>query len=108
MSRPSSAIRAVGFTAPLLLGTTTKVDAAPPPNASGQYHDWFRSLTGPGTTYTPCCSIADCRMVESRWNLDGTVYLTTGPSLVGIIGVARGTELTRPRCASDALTIVSY
>ena len=42
--------------------------ATPPPDASGQYSDWFRSLTVPGSPSTPCCSVADCRMVESRWN----------------------------------------
>jgi len=42
--------------------------AAPPPDASGRYHDWFRSLTVPGSTSTPCCTVADCRMVDSRWN----------------------------------------
>ena len=42
--------------------------AAPPPDATGQYHDWFRSLTVPGSPTTPCCTVADCRMVASRWN----------------------------------------
>jgi hypothetical protein len=42
--------------------------AAPPPDANGQYHDWCRSLTVPGSSHTPCCTVADCRMVESRWN----------------------------------------
>ena len=42
--------------------------AVPPPGASGQYHDWFRSLTVPGSPHAACCSVADCRMVESRWN----------------------------------------
>jgi hypothetical protein len=42
--------------------------AAPPPDTNGQYRDWFRSLTVPGSSSTPCCSVADCRMVESRWN----------------------------------------
>jgi hypothetical protein len=42
--------------------------AAAPPDASGQFHDWFRSLTVPGSPNAPCCSVADCRMVESRWN----------------------------------------
>ncbi len=42
--------------------------AAPPLDANGQYHDWFRSLTVPGTPSTPCCTVADCRMVASRWN----------------------------------------
>ena len=41
--------------------------AAAPPDASGQYRDWFRGLTVPGST-TTCCTVADCRMVESRWN----------------------------------------
>src|SRR5262249_27010686 len=68
MAHSSSAIRAVGLTVHLLLGITVKVDAAPPSDASGQYRDWFRSLTIPGATNTPCCSVADCRMVESRWN----------------------------------------
>ena len=42
--------------------------AAPPPDASEQYRDWFRSLTVPGSSNIPCCSVADCRMVESSWN----------------------------------------
>jgi hypothetical protein len=68
MFRSSSAIRAIGVTALLFVGTTIKVDADPPPDATGQYHDWFRSLTIPGSRQTPCCSVSDCRMVESRWN----------------------------------------
>ncbi len=42
--------------------------AAPPPDASGQFSDWFRSLTVPGIPGAPCCTMADCRMVEARWN----------------------------------------
>jgi hypothetical protein len=42
--------------------------AAPPPDASGKYRDWFSSLTVPGSSSTPCCTVADCRMVDSRWN----------------------------------------
>lgn len=42
--------------------------AAPPPDADGRYHDWFRSLIVPGSLSTPCCTVADCRMVASRWN----------------------------------------
>jgi hypothetical protein len=42
--------------------------AAPPPDATGQYRDWFRNLTVPGSPNAACCSVADCRMVESRWN----------------------------------------
>ncbi len=41
---------------------------APPPDTTGQYRDWFRTLTVPGSSNTPCCSVADCRMVDSRWN----------------------------------------
>jgi hypothetical protein len=41
--------------------------AAPPPDANGQYRDWFQSLMVPGSSI-PCCTVADCRMVESRWN----------------------------------------
>lgn len=68
MLRSSSAIRTIGVTALLFVGITIKVDAAPPPNATGQYHDWFQSLTVPGSTGTPCCSVSDCRMVQSRWD----------------------------------------
>lgn len=42
--------------------------AAPPPDASGVFADWFRSLTVPGVPGAPCCTIADCRMVEATWN----------------------------------------
>jgi len=42
--------------------------ATPPPDTNGQYRDWFQSLTVPGSSSTPCCSVADCRMVNSRWN----------------------------------------
>lgn len=41
--------------------------AAPPPDANGRFSDWFRSLVVPQSR-TPCCDVADCRMVESRWN----------------------------------------
>ena len=50
-----------------LLHFAMSAHAAPPPDASGRYHDWFRSLTVPGLS-TACCTVADCRMVESRWN----------------------------------------
>src|SRR4051794_17706062 len=39
--------------------------AAPPPDADPSLSPWFRSLRVPGTG-TSCCSIADCRPVESR------------------------------------------
>jgi hypothetical protein len=68
MFRSSPAIRAIAVTALLLVGITITVDAAPPPDATGQYHEWFRSLAVPGSPQTPCCSVSDCRMVQSRWN----------------------------------------
>jgi hypothetical protein len=48
--------------------------AAPPPDANGQFRDWFRSLMVPGTSSTPCCTVADCRMVDSRWNVQTQHY----------------------------------
>ena len=44
--------------------------AAPPPDASGKYSYWFQSLTVPGNPNLGCCSAADCRMVDSRWNTE--------------------------------------
>ena len=42
--------------------------AAPPPDANGKFTEWFRSLQVPGAPGTMCCTVADCRMVDSRWN----------------------------------------
>jgi hypothetical protein len=42
--------------------------AAPPPDANGKFTDWFRSLKAPGASGAMCCTVADCRMVDSRWN----------------------------------------
>jgi len=39
--------------------------AAPPPDADPSMAPWFRGLHVPGTG-TSCCSIADCRPVDSR------------------------------------------
>jgi hypothetical protein len=50
------------------LQVALSAQAVPPPDASGQYRDWFRSLTVPGSSSTPCCTVADCRTVASRWN----------------------------------------
>lgn len=38
---------------------------APPPKSNPAFGEWFGSLIDPDTT-VPCCSIADCRMVEHR------------------------------------------
>jgi hypothetical protein len=51
-----------------LLHIAVSAYAAPPPDASGQFSDWFRSLTVPGIPGAPCCTMANCRMVEARWN----------------------------------------
>jgi hypothetical protein len=51
-----------------LLHIAISAHAAPPPDASGQFSDWFRSLTVPGILGAPCCTMANCRMVEARWN----------------------------------------
>jgi len=51
----------------LLMATqVAAAQAAPPPDASGQFREWFRSLTVPGSSGISCCSVADCRMVESQ------------------------------------------
>jgi hypothetical protein len=42
--------------------------AAPPPGGDGKYRDWFQSLTVPGVPGAICCTVADCRMVDARWN----------------------------------------
>jgi hypothetical protein len=42
--------------------------AAPPPDTDGKFRDWFQSLVVPGVPGTMCCSVADCRMVEARWD----------------------------------------
>jgi hypothetical protein len=53
----------------LLMATrAAATQAAPPPDASGKFADWFRSLTIPGNPGAPCCTVADCRMVEATWN----------------------------------------
>lgn len=54
------------LTAVLIIGKPAHT--APPPNSTGQFQDWFRSLRVPGSPYTMCCTIADCRMVDSRLN----------------------------------------
>jgi hypothetical protein len=56
----------------LLVAASTR--AAPPPNADPQFRDWFSSLRVPGSSFTPCCSVSDCRMVDSRWNGDTQHY----------------------------------
>jgi hypothetical protein len=42
--------------------------AAPPPGSDGRFREWFRGLSMPGSPGTMCCTVADCRMVDHRWN----------------------------------------
>jgi hypothetical protein len=70
----------------LALGVTP-VHAAPPDNADPSLSPWFESLRQPGTGAS-CCSIADCRIVETRrghrgyevridqtWNISSAFWL---------------------------------
>src|SRR5712672_2334448 len=51
--------------------------AAPPDSPDPALAPWFESLKQPGTR-APCCSIADCRTVESRQDRDGYEVLIDG------------------------------
>jgi hypothetical protein len=51
--------------------------AAPPDNPDPALAPWFESLRQPGTG-APCCSIADCRTVESRQDRNGYEVLIDG------------------------------
>lgn len=51
--------------------------AAPPDSPDPALAPWFESLKQPGTG-APCCSLADCRMVESRQDRDGYEVLIDG------------------------------
>ena len=51
--------------------------AAPPDSPDPALAPWFESLKQPGTG-APCCSIADCRTVESRQDRDGYEVLIDG------------------------------
>jgi len=51
--------------------------AAPPDSVDPALAPWFESLKQPGTG-APCCSIADCRMAESRQDRDGYEVLIDG------------------------------
>ena len=52
-----------------LLGAAARAFAAPPAGADPALAPWFQSLEQPETGY-PCCSIADCRMVQYRATAD--------------------------------------
>ena len=59
-------MRHIWYSAMLFIGMSGH--AAPPPDLDGRFRDWFRSLRMPGSPDTICCTVADCRMVEARWN----------------------------------------
>ena len=48
-----------------VVGHATAARAAPPPDADPTLAPWFNSLRQPWTNAL-CCSVADCRQVESR------------------------------------------
>ncbi len=50
--------------------------AAPPDNADPALGPWFKSLYKPNGT--SCCSIADCRLVESKMTYDGYEVVVDG------------------------------
>ena len=50
-----------------LIRIVNPVNAAPPPDADPALAPWFNDLRQPWTNAL-CCSVADCRPVESRLN----------------------------------------
>ena len=53
----------------VVLFISMSASAAPPPDSSGKFRDWFQSLRVPNVSNGAiCCTVADCRMVASRWN----------------------------------------
>ena len=85
-----------------LLHIAMAAHGAPPPDASGQFSDWFRSLTVPGIPGAPCCTIADCRMVEAKWN-DRTQHYEARVTRERFSTVVRG--LTWSRESEEAYQI---
>jgi hypothetical protein len=60
------AMRLIWFMAAFCVSVSAR--AAQPPDSDGRFQDWFRALSVPGSPNTMCCTIADCRLVEARWN----------------------------------------
>ena len=50
--------------------SATPLDAQPPDDFDPSLSPWFDSLKQPGTG-AGCCSIADCRAAEVRWDGQG-------------------------------------
>jgi hypothetical protein len=61
----------------LLLGLTTLARAAPPQDANPALAPWFESLERPDVGGS-CCSISDCRRVQSRVGARGYEVLLDG------------------------------
>ena len=69
--------RHVGLLAVTLCCLARIAPAAPPPDADPQLAPWFNNLRQPWTNAL-CCSVADCRPVESRLNGDHYEALIEG------------------------------
>lgn len=48
--------------------------AAPPPDSDGRFREWFRGLSMTESPGVMCCTVADCRIVDSRWNIQTQRY----------------------------------
>jgi hypothetical protein len=77
-ARHATAVRIGGKIAVVAgLALSQAAAAAPPDSPDPALAPWFESLKQPGTG-APCCSIADCRTVESRQDRDGYEVLIDG------------------------------
>jgi hypothetical protein len=65
--QPILKLRSVGAGLIALTCIVSPAGAAPPPDADPALAPWFNSLRQPWTNAL-CCSMADCRPVESRLN----------------------------------------
>ena len=54
----------------LIMGLASVTRAAPPPDANPAWAPWFQSLERPDVGGS-CCSISDCRRVQSRLSREG-------------------------------------
>src|SRR5690349_13271789 len=76
-ARRMETFRHVGLLAIALCGLARIAPAAPPPDADPSLAPWFNDLRQPWTNAL-CCSVADCRPVESRLNGDHYEALIEG------------------------------
>jgi hypothetical protein len=67
LRRRVAAFCSLAFMALLAVGA---LEAAPAENADPSMHGWFESLKQPGSGVS-CCSIADCRPVDYKLDVDG-------------------------------------